>query len=199
MKISFTGIKNPGYYSKKIYTADLYNNDGCRYSSNDYININCINMELTDDYNGKDLSEYKKQLEKSNVKDLEHPLNSNFINIGVLKGELPEDKGTYLFLNGKPIEVEDGNLPIISFMVKKILQLKDNISSASIDKDYYKSDIAANSLDLGNDLRDEYYYYEDPLPDLKKYYTPRFVSETANNMFKLMNNKMMEYFDIPQK
>ncbi len=196
MKINFTGIKNPGYYSSKIYTTTQYDENNVEYSEDNYIDVKYVNMELTDDFNGKDLSEYKKLLKKSNVEYLKHPINPNFLNIGVLKGELPADKETYLFVNGTLLEVEDKKLPIISFMMKKLIQLKDNINIAHIDKDFYKSDIASNTLMLGRDIRDDYHYYEDPLPDLKKYYTPKYISHTAKNMFDLLDKKMLEYFNL---
>lgn len=197
MNINFTGIKNPGYYAINMYPARTYDDTRVQYSEDKYIAAKYLTMELTDDFNGKDLSEYKTKLKQSNLGNLINSINPNFLNFGILKGELPADKGTYFVINGTAIELEDEHLPIISFIAQKLGQLKNDTNSVIVDKDYYKSDIAANSLMLGRDIRDDYNYYENPLEDLKRYHNLDIISDGAEKMLQLLDNKMMEYLDIP--
>lgn len=194
MDISFSGIKNPAYLPTTIHNKIKgYIGDTTIYSER--IKINYLNMELTDDFNGKDLTEYRKNLKASSINYYKHPVNKNAINIGILKGELAEDKGTYLFLNGSDIDIEDGNLPIISFIAKKLRELSESSQRVSIDKNFYTTDEAANSIILGHDLRDDYQYMiEDPLPDLKIYHSYETVKNGSKEMFKLLNDLMMDYF-----
>lgn len=195
MDITFTGIKNPVHYSTTIYKTLGYSKNQPVFSPYEYIKMNYLNMELTDDFNGKDLTEYRKKLGASAVEYYKHPINRNSINIAILKGELDEDKGKYLYLNGNNIDIEDGNLPIISFMTKKLRELSESSQRVSIDKNFYTTDEAANSIILGHDLRDDYQYMiEDPLPDLKKYHSYENIKNGANEMFKLLNDLMMDYF-----
>ena len=61
MDISFSGIKNPAYLPTTIHNKIKgYIGDTTIYSER--IKINYLNMELTDDFNGKDLTEYRKNL-----------------------------------------------------------------------------------------------------------------------------------------
>lgn len=188
MNINFTGIKNPGYFSYIIQPNSSLNN--IEFSPDEHVKVKYINMELTD----KDWFEYNKNLSSSNVHYLTHPINPDFLNIGVVKGELDADRGTYFFLNGTQIDIEDGNLPIISFMAKMLKQLKLNPQNSIIDKNYYKSDIAPQTLMIGTDLRDYYSYKEDYIPDIKKYHNPQNISDEADKMLNLITNKMIDYF-----
>lgn len=197
MDISFSGIKNPAYLPTTMYKIMGYIGDTPIYSKSERIKMNYLNMELTDDFNGKDLTEYRNKLKNSAVNYYEHPINQNSINVGVLKGELAEDRGTYLFLNGNNIDIEDDNLPIISFIAKKLKELSISSQKVSVDKNFYTTDTAAKSIVLGQDLRDSYEYQKmdkDPLPDLKKYYSYENVKNGSGKMFKLLNGLMVDYF-----
>lgn len=195
MDISFFGLKNPANVSIEIPKLLGYKLNQPVYSRTEYIKMNYLNMELTDNFNGNDLTEYRNKLKASSIKYYRHPINKNAINIGILKGELAEDKGTYLFLNGSNIDIEDGNLPIISFIAKRLRELSESSQRVSIDKNFYTTDEAANSIVLGQDLRDDYQYMiEDPLPDLKNYHSYETVKNGSKEMFKLLNDLMMDYF-----
>lgn len=187
MRISFTGIKNPGYYA---YVIQPVSNDEENDYSPELVKVKYINMELT----GNDLFEYKNKLNSSDVHYLSHPINPDFLNIGIVKGELEQDRGTYFYLNGNLIDIEDENLPIISFMAKVLKQLKLNPQNSIIDKNYYKSDIASQTLMLGTDLRDYYSYNEDCTEDLKSYHNLKNVSYEADKMLDYMTDKMIDYF-----
>lgn len=188
MQINFTGIKNPGYYTYVIQPTS--NKRDITYPPEELVKVKNINMELTDN----DLFEYKEKLNSSDVFYLAHPVNPNFLNIGVVKGELEADQDTYFFLNGAQIDIEDGNLPIISFMAKMLKQLKLNPQSSIIEKNYYKSDIAPQTLMLGLDLRDDYSDKEDYIQDLKSYHNPNNISYEADKMLDLITDKMINYF-----
>ena len=196
MQINFTGIKNVGYNCDFLYPT--YEQDGqLVYNSDDYADMNVINMQLTDDFNGKDLSAYKDAVGTSDVENKRHPIVPNFIHLAVLKGELPIDKDTYFFLNGSKLEVNDQNMTIFSFLAKTLKKLKEqSLDRFFVDKDYLFGPDVSQSIKLGQDLRDD---YEDDLEcytELSKLHYNEHARNGAAKMFELLENKIYEYLDI---
>ena len=196
MQVNFTGIRNVGYDCDLIYPT--YMEDGkVVYNPEHYADSNVINMQLKDDFNGKDLSDYKKAVETSDVENKRHPIIPDFINFAVLKGELPSDKDTYFFLNGSRLEVNDENMGIFSFLAKTLTKLKNqSLDRFFVDKDYLFGPDASQSIKLGQDIMDD---YEDDLEgyaELSKLHYNEHAQNGAIKMLELLEKKIYEYLEI---
>ncbi len=196
MQVNFTGIRNVGYNCDLMYPT--YIQDGKSvYNPNEYADMNVINMQLKDDYNGKDLSDYKKAVQTSDVENKRHPIVPDFINLAVLKGELPTDKDTYFFLNGSKLEVNDQNMTIFSFLAKTLKKLKEqSLDKFVVDNDYLFSSDASQSIKLGQDMKDDYKDDLECYAELNKLHNSEHVQNGAEKMLKLLENKIYEYLDI---
>lgn len=116
-KISFTGLRNIGAYQWRVpYVAP---------------NVKRTHMivNLVDDYNGKDLSEYKQLIKKYKGENgsLLFDKDSNFLHIMTSvfknKNDIPE-----LAINGNVIEPKKETLPLFSYvgkLVRRISNMKD--------------------------------------------------------------------------
>lgn len=179
MNVSFTGIKNAS-------AVLIQNSSGNR--DENYI----VNAQLTDDENGKELTEFKKLINRYG-EELENPFMKNFIHISTIS-ETPNSPKT-LIVNGKPIFERDDNLPIFSFIAKitkKIYNMKDN--DLKIDANYMKSYYADEALLFGNKMST---LLNKNAPDcLAEFHHPtpiKGISELINNQIQDMMNK---YFNI---
>ncbi|MBD5402174.1 hypothetical protein HDR58_05175 [bacterium] len=196
MNINFTGINNPGFYYSQLYKVVGQNENGeYLYDPNESVNVCYLNTELTDDFNGKDLSNFRKSLKASKLEDAIHPMNSNSLNVGLLKGELSNDNGLYLFINGNLINIEDEKLPVISYVTKLLKQIGNSSKEITTDPLHFLSDEAANSLVLGQDVRVDF-SKEEVLESMYNMYSEDNVRSGSDEMFNLLNKRMLEYFDI---
>ena len=101
--VSFTGIKNVGF--AKI-SSDV---PGIQVSRN------IMNMELTDDNENKDLSEFRKLVKKFPM--LENDFNNKFVNIELTSVSYNHSDMTFIpRLNGQSIPASEQTKPIINFM-----------------------------------------------------------------------------------
>lgn len=103
--IGFTGIRNIGY--TKFYTTDENVNIHSRYA---------LNMQLTDDDKGNDLTEYKKLLKEN--PDLKNKINSDYLNIEFDTARYNEFLMIKTKMNGNTIPRSFEKNKIISFMDK---------------------------------------------------------------------------------
>ena len=87
--ISFTGIKNVA---------------GCQFQRNKQSFSTALSMCLTDDVNGKDLSEFHSMVKKVATKpnQFEHYNGSDVVNIE----HYAQNDGTALFLNGDEVKIK---------------------------------------------------------------------------------------------
>ena len=110
MQINFTGIKNIS--STRIMSPD--NN----------MEAVVINAQLTDDYDGKDLSNFKETLARSGVKEnYLNPVNQNFVNIIGQKVLTENGIDTKIILNNTPLPAKRNTVPLFSFLAKRSLSI----------------------------------------------------------------------------
>lgn len=112
--IGFTGIKNIGY--TKFYTTDEDVTIHSRYA---------LNMQLTDDEKGKDLTEYKKLLKEH--PDLKNEVNGNYLNVELDSFSVYDLFAIKTKMNGKTVIRNNENYKITEFMdkiVRKIASFK---------------------------------------------------------------------------
>lgn len=198
MQVSFTGLKNVGYMNS--YGYPVYNNDNNQhyYNKNNYFDLNIINMELTDDFNGKDLSEYKKAIKNANIENAHHPLFPNFINFGIVKNELDDDKDTYFFLNGAKLPVTDENMNLFSFLAKSLDKLNaKSVAKFTVNEDYLSDPDTARAIMLGEDMSDKF-ESEEETQDYLKYviHDAENVKNGSSKMIKLLEDKIYDYLGI---
>ena len=165
MQINFTGIKNIGFIQSCCIYKPAENSNGTNtvltqeeypVQRNGYL----MNIQLTDDYNGKHLTNFKKALEKSGLSfnEYKHPVNKNFLNI--LAAEDTYDEGEFeesysdFTLNGKSLEVTDKTLPIFSYLAKLVREISQKPKKEFVvNSDYLVSDDLNEGLIIGQDMQ----------------------------------------------
>lgn len=176
MQISFNGIKNT--------SSVIFKNEQEKYT--DYN----VSIQLTDDYNGKDLTKYKKVLSKV-APQFKHPTNSNFLHIGFFNDS--NDDITIMTVNGESIEPKDENLPLFSFIAK----LTKCIANAQ-DKDFiHNRDYVESDEIIDNSVLDDEWAQavkeasnKIPLTDIGT------IKASCNVINNEISKQMAEYFDV---
>lgn len=190
MNVSFTGIKNIGYEYREY---DEGNED-----FNDNSTEHFLTVQLTDDFNGKDLTEFRNKVKTSTLKDYFHPVNPDLLNIcmakEVISDNLAKSSELSIYINDSEDElhVEDKNLTMLSYIAKlltKISKLPDH--KIKVDENYLEID-AQKSIILGNDLRSDYGEYYDDI--IHQVHSPDTVKQGAAEMSKILTDKMIDYF-----
>lgn len=194
MQVSFTGFKNAGL----CHGTEVQNENGCFTEKTD---LHFLNIQLTDDYNGKDLTTYQQILKKPNMSEYKNNRNKDFINICTHQNISPDNKrnNTVIFLNDKILPINDQNLPIISFIAKLIRRIKETPENKYIvDNDYKAGDEVAKLIIPGVDLyknfedsenQDEYYRLT-----IDNIHAPNHVKAGSSVMFDQIQETMLDYF-----
>lgn len=210
MQINFTGIKNIGYektyfnhksfdvlYCNDDKSLQNYDPDGPSYLSEE---THFMNVHLTDDYNGKHLTNFKEALRKSGLsyKDFKNPINKDFLNIYIANEVYEENcrkvSDKEFYINNKKVEISDKTLPIFSYIGKIINEISTKApSDFKVDKDYFESEDAQRALVPDNDMKemwgDEYYDV------LEEDHDPKNVKNGAKNMKELITEAFTKYFN----
>lgn len=211
MQINFTGIKNIGYYKTEFNHAAfgvLHDNDEAMERirqmdgpSFEFEEGYLLNLELTDDFNGKHLTGFKDALRKSGLSfhEFRNPVNRNFLNIFISHEIYSENNRQYVddefLINNKNLELNDKTLPIFSFLAKIINEVAQKpIKNFKTNKDYFESDDARNGFALGDDVSK--LWGEDYYQEMETHHTPERVKQGANDMKNFLNDVMMKYFSL---
>ncbi len=177
MDIHFTGIRNASYIVLK----------GQRHSFP--VKDRILNVQLTDDEFGKDLSEFKKAIRDTGNKFL-NPFRDDFVNIdhySMNRNELP-----MLYLNGEAIPETDEHLPIFSFIGKLTKKIAAMPEENFINDLGYLKHYADKALLLDQKLSET---IGKEIPDcLERVHQPEKIKKGANQINKQLNNMMVEYF-----
>ena len=109
--ISFSGIKNIGYVPIREHSRSK-----------------CLSMVLKDDFNGKDLTEFRDAVNRFIASqpqeedcfvysgfDFVHPFSADVVNIECFF-DLESKEFKTLFINGCQLDLKDVNLPFYSFV-----------------------------------------------------------------------------------
>ena len=183
--ISFTGIKN---------IADIgYQKSNSTISS-------ALSMVLTDDYKGKDLTEFKAVLERvaKKSKNFRHKDGVEFINLEKrddMYGKSVEDSVKF-YLNGKEVEVKDENLPIFSYLAKLTKKIANMDKKDMIINEDYKQFEASSKLVYGEDI-DSFHLQGLDYPEYyNRFFDRNVVRDSAEEMNDLIQIKMEKYLDI---
>ena len=189
--INFTGLKNIG---SCIFTTN--HPTGLFGIKNDFLIAN-----LTDDYNGKDLSEFYEVLKKCQnssgiSKNKDDPRFIQIITRTVVNAINPcENNIIQVLVNGKEIEVKDENLPLFTYLAKLTRKIGNMKNSEFIyDNDFkygdagkkylipnYDLDILSNSIGMkSRDLAD-------------KIYSSDISRKGAKTINKIIHKQMINY------
>ena len=213
MNINFTGIKNIGYlnecFNDQAYRV-LGECDGYAYEDDADEDVDypvyekqeghLLNIQLTDDYNGKHLSAYKKALQKAELsaKEYENPINKNFLNIYISDDIIQEEHSKYteneILINNKEVALNDKTLPFFSYLAQLIREIAQKPEKDFIvNKDYIDSDDAKLGITIGNNM--EEIFKEDYQEVLKDTLDPENVKEGAKMMDNVIMKFMQKYFE----
>ncbi len=178
--INFTGIKN-------IACATYRTRNYHPVSKN-------ISMVLTDDFNGKELSEFKRVINKisDNPRDLIHPYSSQILNVEYSG----TGAGSEICINGMYLEKNDRNLPAFTYLArltKKIAGMKDNEMVVNNDYQAYAAD---ECLIYGIKLSDVLPKDVDFKEFIKGLFNKGIVKERAENLNEFIQQMMNDFFKI---
>lgn len=210
MQVTFTGIKNIGFIKTSIDYANLgiikENDQGWKrilqMSGSDFQLEEgyLLNMQLTDDFNGKHYTEFKNALEKSNLSlsDFRNPINNNFLNIFFNREFYKENgkilKDTIFSINDRDIMIKDKNLPLFTYLARTIREISQKPEEKFvINEDYLASEELSKGMCMGDDLKKifgENYYDE-----ARRMHNPSDVKDCAKLMDNLLQSEMYDYFN----
>ena len=176
-KINFTGYKN----ASAVSVVNGYIVDGGCQLSDKRSHIFCC--ELTDDHNGKDLSEYVKQRSKLDSLAFKNEYDINFINIASvpnLENGIPD-----IYLNGVLLNPQDNSLGMFSFCAKLLKKIVPSLPN-QVNNDYLMSNDFCSQLLIPPEFRNscskkEYRYYLESVVD----------DENIREHAKLINEDIM--------
>ena len=196
MQINFTGYKNVG-----LCTCQGANEASVQDYNLQPQQLHFLNIQLTDDYNGKDLTKFKQLLKDQNMTGYSNPIDTNFLNITTFQDiyQDTKNKNLAIFVNNKPLPINDDNLPIISFIAKLIRRIKETPEDGlTVNNDYKTGPEVAKLIIPGIDLHDEFddndnkdEYYRLTIENIHSY--PNVHAGTSV-MFDQIQEKMIDYF-----
>ncbi len=201
MNIHFTGIKNVGFETRRY--AQKYEDEEDRNSFSEVEDEYFLNVQLSDDKYGQDLTDFRDHIRKTGLKNFSHPYNPDMLSLQVSKDVIErgysKDIDYQVYINDADgeLEVNDNNLQMFSYLAKlmnKIVNLpnKDLIA----EREYLSSD-AADCVIIGENLKDTYgpaYDYE-----IESIHSPQVAKDGARKMASLITEIMMDYFNGDKK
>lgn len=216
MNVSFTGFRNVGVLDKYIggYAVNSKNNK-IVYSPERNVEVDVINVNLTDDYKGKDLTEFYKSAKASSIENYINPVNKEFLNILFIKNSDEDSVGAF-FVNGSRLELKDENLPLFSYIARLLRKITTTPKeSFVVNKDYLENEDAQNALLPSIDIKkffvgayssflDKTFLSQDAESIGEKSYDSFIkeahsydkVQDTAKNMCDILQNTMLDYLEI---
>ena len=190
--INFTGVKNIG-----ALTAIGADPNQQRLSTNNFLLVN-----LTDDYNGKDLTNFKDAVRKCNAKvgSFINDKNSNFVHITYTTVSNPENETeqcvSSLRVNGKKVILKDENLPLFSFIAKLTDRISDiNDEDFVLNRDFVTGPEARELIIPGADVAEIANQQGFDLEEfLDHIYSPAVTRLNAQAINQGVQKMMMDYF-----
>jgi len=191
MSINFCGFKNIGYMSRKF---EMGQEDG---SQREHIDEKFLSIQLIDDRNSKDLTEYKKALSTSDLLRTPNPIGREFLNIAIIDEALETDLGMQkkrtFYINDDELEINDKNLPFLSYIVKLVKKVSRTPEEEFVhNRDFVEGPEALYSVLLEEDVDEAYAELAEPIK--QKVFEPVCIKYGANKMYNDFQNSMMDYF-----
>ena len=208
MEPAFTGIENIGYIKTTLNHAAMSiikdDNNGYRripLAPNSRVEEGyLLNMQLTDDYNGKHYTELTDALKKARLpfSEFKNPVNKNFLNFFISREFYNENgrlfKDTEFILNGKELKLEDKNLSFFSYIAKLVREIAHKPSKEFIViNDYLDSEDLSQGLCFGDDLYA--IFGKDYYDKVREIHNPQNVKEGLKEIDNVIDAEMIEYFN----
>ena len=208
MEPAFTGIKNIGYIKTTLNHAAMSiikdDNNGYRripLAPNSRVEEGyLLNMQLTDDYNGKHYTELTDALKKARLpfSEFKNPVNKNFLNFFISREFYNENgrlfKDTEFILNGKELKLEDKNLSFFSYIAKLVREIAHKPSKEFIvNNDYLDSEDLSQGLCFGDELYA--IFGKDYYDKVREIHNPQNVKEGLKEIDNVIDAEMIEYFN----
>ena len=178
--VSFTGIKNVGCLAFQDTPTTFRN---------------ALSVIITDDAKGQDVVEFRKVVDKvaQKSKNFMNDKNYNLLNI---ETRISQDDQT-LYLNNKPVKVNDENLPIFSYLAKLTKRIanmpkKDFV----IERDYVDFATPDNLVSDRRILFEGYEDYWNYKGVYDNYFERDAVQPFAKRVNKFIQEKMNKYFGL---
>lgn len=191
MDISFTGVKNLSYL--KIIHPNLKTK-----IPNEPLERYVLNMQLTDDATGNDLTEFRTLLKDTGINFRNHALNPDFLNIEIFTNSAHSDSGRIIFLNRQGLKINDNILPMMSYvgkLLKRIINMKEK--DFTLDKQYLNLNTLRKSTLMGEDIFEilpknlslsQQQYIINSLHSAKN------VKDGTTKMLNIFQDEMINYF-----
>lgn len=201
MNIHFTGIKNVGFETRRY--AQKYEDEDDKNSFNELEDEYFLNVQLSDDKDGYDLSEFRNHIGKTGIKNFSHPYNPDMLSLQISKDIIERgyskdiDYQVYINDADKELEVNDNNLQMFSYLAKLMNKIINMPNQKLIADKEYLSEEAADSVIIGENLKDTYgkaYNYE-----IENIHSPQVAKTGAKKMSSLINEIMLDYFSGEKK
>lgn len=202
MNIHFTGIKNVGFETRS-YAQKYEDEEDDNKNFNEIEDEYFLNVQLSDDKDGNDLTEFRDHVRKTGLKNFSHPYNPNMLSLQISKDVLERgyskniDYQVYINDADKELEVNDNNLQMFSYLARLLNKISNLPNQKLIAEREYLSDDAAESVILGENLKETYgdaYNYE-----IERIHSPNIVKYGARKMSSLITEIMANYFDGEKK
>lgn len=208
MEPTFTGIKNIGYIKTTLNHAAMSiikdDNNGYRripLAPNSRVEEGyLLNVQLTDDFNGKHYTELTDALKKARLpfSEFKNPVNKNFLNFFISREFYNENgrlfKDTEFILNGKELKLEDKNLSFFSYIAKLVREIAHKPSKEFIvNNDYLDSEYLSKGLCFGDDLYA--IFGKDYYDKVREIHNPQNVKEGLKEIDNVIDAEMIEYFN----
>lgn len=198
MRINFTGIKNVGYETRQYFHYVNNHESGDEFEEVEEEHF--LNLELTDDKDGNDLSEFKKMIKTTDLNYYDHPVDPAMLNIAISRDVVSDylgqtiDYQVYINEADKELVIKDENLPFFTYLAKLMNKVKNTPDNKfKLEDDYLYSKDAAVSVIIGEDLEDT---YGESYPDaLKEIYSPQKIKSGISTMNNIIRDMMMDYFN----
>lgn len=186
MTVNFTGIKNAG--AMFIAMPEMNNT------------MNILSLQLTNDESGNDLDEFRKAIKKTGSPEKYTTAYEGAVSVNVSTTEPEEEymsKKHRFYLNGSPLETNDKNLPVFSYLCKltnKIQEKDPKEMGASVE--YIQSSDFMNGSSIGYFIKQVFQANPktDIFPMLNNIYKPSVAKAGAKIVNDAVNETMCDYF-----
>ena len=166
MRINFTGIKNVGYETRQYFHYVNNHESGDEFEEVEEEHF--LNLELTDDKDGNDLSEFKKMIKTTDLNYYDHPVDPAMLNIAISRDVVSDYLGQTIDYQ---VYINEADKELLEFLKTKGLLFKLssfagwNTSSntlgttiSNLTSYYYSKDERKKNISLINRYIDDFIY-----------------------------------------
>lgn len=192
MDTTFTGVKNLSYLKIKHYKQKTKN-------PNQPLERYVLNMQLTDDATGNDLTEFRTLIKNTGINNFsKHPINPEFLNIEIFTNSTYSESGQMIFLNRQGLKISDNILSIMSYvgkLLKRITNMEDK--EFTLENQYFNPINLRKSTLMGEDIFDilpknlSPKEKENIISDL---HSAQNVKDGTTEMLNIFQDEMINYF-----